>query len=86
MESKSNTETELPKSVFFVLNPEGRAFDDSVSYRADLCRSEFVKSWFAGWKGMYATSYEADVVFKMFERAGFKLIEVPLPGNKKTNL
>lgn len=71
---------ELPKSIFFVLNPEGRAFDDSVAYRRDLCEITFVKSWFSGW-GIHPNNYESSVVFKMFERVGFKIIEIPIPKN-----
>jgi hypothetical protein len=69
---------ELPKSVFYVLNPEGKAFEDSVSYNREICQLEFVKSWFSGW-GIHPTGYEANTIFKMFERKGFKIMEVKLP-------
>lgn len=69
---------ELPKSVYYVLNPEGKAFEDSVSYSRDICMVEFVATWFGSW-GIKPTLYEAQTVFKMFERVGFKLIEVKLP-------
>ena len=68
----------LPKSVFFVLNPEGKAFNDSVSYERHICEIEFVRSWFSGWN-ISVGMYEAGVVFKMFEKAGFKIGEIPLP-------
>lgn len=80
-----STDPELPKSVFYVLNPEGKAFEDSVSYRADICRMEFVKAWFSGWT-IIPTGYEADVIFKMFERRGFKIMEVKLPKPENSNL
>jgi hypothetical protein len=71
---------ELPKSVFYVLNPEKKAFEDSVSYNREICQLEFVKSWFSGW-GIQPTGYEANTIFKMFERNGFKIMEVKLPKN-----
>lgn len=75
---KDKQKVDLPKSIFLVLNPEGKAFHDSVSYNQRACEQEFCKSWFAGW-GIVPTGYESDVMFRMFERAGFKMIEVPLP-------
>lgn len=68
----------LPKSVFFVLNPEGKAFSDSVNYEKHLCKIEFVRSWFSSWN-IHPDLYEADVVFRMFEKRGFTIVEIPLP-------
>lgn len=68
----------LPKNVYFVMNPEGKAFSDSVNYEKHLCKMQFVSSWFGSWN-IHPTLTEADTVFTMFERKGFKIIEVPLP-------
>ena len=68
----------LPKNVYFVMNPEGKAFSDSVNYQRHLCKMQFVASWFGSWN-IHPDLNEADTVFAMFERKGFKIIKVPLP-------
>jgi hypothetical protein len=70
--------TNLPKKVYFVLNPEGKVFQDSVREQKHLCKIDFVKSWFNSW-GIHPNLGEADTVFGMFERVGFKIIDITLP-------
>jgi len=71
-------EPQLPKSVFFVMNPEGKVFNDSVRTEKHICKMCFVDSWFSSW-GIKSTMIEADSIFRMFERVGFQIIEVQIP-------
>lgn len=75
---KAEEQIILPKKVYFVLNPEGKAFNDSVNYEKHLCKMQFVASWFGSWD-IHPNIIEADTVFGMFERKGFKIVEVELP-------
>lgn len=69
---------QLPEEVFFVINPEGKSFQDSVSSHQHLCKREFLQTWFSGWE-ITLTDYECDTLWKAFERRGFRLISVKLP-------
>lgn len=69
------------KRIFLVMNPEGKIFQDSVHYEKHLCKMQFVNSWFGSWD-IHANLIEADTVFAMFERKGFKIIEVEIPPQK----
>ena len=70
--------TNLPKKVYFVMNPEGKIFQDSVREHKHICKMAFVDSWFGSW-GISSTLTEADTVFGMMEKKGFKIIEIELP-------
>lgn len=70
--------TNLPKKVYFVMNPDGQVFQDSVREQKHLCKIDFVQSWFGSWN-LKCNLIEADTVFNMFERVGFKIIEIELP-------
>lgn len=74
--------TNLPKKVYFVMNPEGNVFQDSVREQKHLCKIDFVASWFNSW-GIRPTMTEADTVFGMFERVGFKIIDIDVPSPPK---
>lgn len=74
--------SDLPKRIFFVLNPEGKPFNDSVSTEKHLCKMKFVDSWFGGNWGIHSTLIEADTIFNMFQRVGFKIIEVGVNESK----
>lgn len=69
--------TNLPKKIYFVMNPEGKVFQDSVREQKHLCKIDFVNSWFGSWD-IKCTMTEADTVFGMFERKGFKIIDIEL--------
>jgi hypothetical protein len=71
--------TGLPKKVYFIMNPDGKVFQDSVREQKHLCKIDFVASWFCTWPGMKPNMIEADNIFNIFERGGFKIIEIELP-------
>jgi len=66
------------KKVYFIQNPEGRIFQDSVSYDKQICIRQFVNSWWDMWK-VKASDYACDIIWKQFEASGFRLYEVELP-------
>lgn len=61
------------------MNPEGKVFSDSVRHEKHICKIDFVKSWLCTWPGMVPNMIESDTIFRIFERGGFKIIEIEIP-------
>lgn len=65
------------KSVFFVVEPNGRIWRDSTRIDHDECRNAFVRDWLS------TISKEVDnhtcwQVWQCFSRAGYKIEELEL--------
>lgn len=70
--------------IFVVLNPEGKAFAQTVSFSENECLMKFANVWFSGW-GIHPDHYEQGVIWRMFKNNGFKLLEIDLPEKLETD-
>lgn len=65
------------KSVFFIVQPDGKIWRDSARINYDDCRNSFVRDWLQP-ISTHVDNHTCWQVFQAFQRAGYEIREVEI--------
>lgn len=65
------------KSVFFIVEPDGKIWRDSARLDHDECRNAFVRDWIQP-IATHIDNHTCWQVFNCFQRAGYRIEEIEI--------
>lgn len=70
--------------IYFIVNPEGKTFEETADFNEEKCKQKFVQQWVLGstWN-FQMDSYELGVIWGVFGKRGFKCLSVNMPELKE---